>query len=78
MQIRYSQNQKQLNDMITQEEVIVNGKTYLYTKSDKYVLEQVETGARYDEAYDLIPCQYTYVETEEELPIAEEVEEPEQ
>jgi hypothetical protein len=61
--------------MINQQEVIVNGKTYLYTKSDKYVLEQVETGARYDEAYDLIPCQYTYVETDEELAIVEPIEE---
>lgn len=62
--------------MITQEEVIINGKNFLHTLSDKYVLEQVETGARYDEAYDLIPCQYTYVETDAELPIAEQVEEP--
>lgn len=62
--------------MITQEEVILNGKTFLHTISDKYVLEQVETGSRYEEAYDIIPCQYTYIETEEELPTIESIEEP--
>lgn len=60
--------------MITQEEVILNGKTFLHTYSDTYVLEQVETGVLYDEAYDIIPCVYTYVESEEELPIDEQVE----
>jgi hypothetical protein len=49
--------------MITQEEVILNSKTFLHTYSDTYVLEQVETGALYDEAYDIIPCIYTYVES---------------
>ncbi len=61
--------------MITQEEVIINGKNFLHTLSDKYVLEQVETGVRYDEAYDLIPCQYTYLETDDELPVADAIEE---
>lgn len=33
--------------------------------SDKNVkLKQVETGVLYDEAVDLIPCEYTYEETE--------------
>ena len=36
--------------------------------SDKGVkLKQVETGIVYDEAVDLIPCQYTYEETEEHV-----------
>ena len=34
--------------------------------SDKGVkIKQVETGLIYDEAIDLIPCQYTYEETDE-------------
>lgn len=34
--------------------------------SDKGVkLKQVETGITYDEAIDLIPCEYTYEETDE-------------
>ena len=33
-------------------------------------IRQVETGAIYDEAIDVYPCRYTYVETDE--PIEEE------
>lgn len=29
------------------------------------MLLQVETGARYDEAIDVVPCRYTYEETDE-------------
>lgn len=32
------------------------------------MLLQVETGARYDEAIDVIPCRYTYEETDEPIP----------
>ncbi len=39
--------------------------------SDKEVkLLQVETGILYDEAIDIVPCRYTYEETDK--PIAEE------
>lgn len=58
--------------MITQEEKIINGKTFLHTYSNEFVLEQVETGQQYDEAYDIIPCKYTYKETDVKLPIMEE------
>lgn len=57
--------------MITQEEKEINGKMYLHTYSDTYMLRQVETGILYSEAYDVIPCQYTYVESEELLPVEE-------
>ena len=41
--------------------------------SDKGVkLKQVETGLVYDEAIDLIPCEYTYEETDERIEIEEE------
>ena len=54
--------------MIIQKEVNVGSKTLLHTYSDsnKYIL-QVETNTKYDEAYDVIPCRYTYTETEEEI-----------
>ena len=54
--------------MIIQKEVNIGARTLLYTYSDsnKYIL-QVETNTKYDEAYDVIPCRYTYVETEEEI-----------
>ena len=36
--------------------------------SDKGMkLKQVETGVVYDEAIDLIPCQYTYEETDQRV-----------
>ena len=52
--------------MIKQEKVTINNKELLHTYSDsnKYIL-QVETNVEYNEAYDVIPCKYTYTETEE-------------
>lgn len=54
--------------MIKQEKVIINNKELLHTYSDsnKYIL-QVETNVEYNEAYDVVPCKYTYTETEEEI-----------
>ena len=54
--------------MIKQEKTIINNKELLHTYSDnnKYIL-QVETNVKYNEAYDVIPCRYTYIETEEEI-----------
>ncbi len=41
--------------------------------SDRGVkLKQVETGLVYDEAIDLVPCEFTYEETEERMHIEEE------
>ena len=59
--------------MIKQEKVTINNKELLHTYSDnnKYIL-QVETNAKYNEAYDVIPCKYTYKETEEAIVIEEE------
>ena len=59
--------------MIVQKEVNFGSITLLHTYSDsnKYIL-QVETNVKYDEAYDVIPCRYTYVETEEEIEKGEE------
>lgn len=59
--------------MIIQKEVNIGSRTLLHTYSDnkKYIL-QVETNTKYDETYDIIPCRYTYVETEEEIKKKEE------
>ena len=59
--------------MIKQEKVTINNKELLHTYSDsnKYIL-QVETNVEYNEAYDIIPCKYTYKETKEEIVIEEE------
>ena len=51
--------------MIKQEEVILGGNKFLHTYSDKgFYIEQIETGHMYNEAYDVIPCKYTYRETD--------------
>ena len=52
--------------MIKQEKVKIGNRELLHTYSDnnKYIL-QVETNVKYNEAYDVIPCKYTYTETEE-------------
>ena len=54
--------------MIIQKEINFGSRTLLHTYSDsnKYIL-QVETNTKYDEAYDVIPCRYTYTETEEKI-----------
>lgn len=59
--------------MIVQKEVNIGSRTLLHTYSDsnRYIL-QVETNTKYDEAYDVIPCKYTYIETEEEIEKGEE------
>ena len=64
--------------MIKQEEKILGGNTFLHTYSDSgfYIL-QVETGIKYDEAYDVIPCRYTYEETNEKIEIASKNGKPE-
>ena len=59
--------------MIKQEKIIINNKEFLHTYSDsKHYILQVETNVKYDEAYDTIPCKYTYKETKEEIVIEEE------
>ena len=51
--------------MIKQEEIILGGNTFLHTYSDSnFYIEQIETGSIYDETYDVIPCKYTYRETD--------------
>ena len=59
--------------MLKQEKITINNKELLHTYSDnnKYIL-QVETNVKYTEAYDVIPCKYTYKETNEEIVVEEE------
>lgn len=54
--------------MLKQEKITINNKELLHTYSDnnKYIL-QVETNVKYDEAYDITPCKYTYKETKETI-----------
>lgn len=51
--------------MIVQERTTINGTEFLHTYSDSgMMLMQVETGTMYSDAIDVIPCKYTYTETD--------------
>ena len=55
-----------------QTELLKNG-TLIRHYSDKGMkLLQVETGIMYDEAIDIVPCQYTYEETNKRIEVEEE------
>lgn len=57
--------------MIVQERTTINGTEFLHTYSDSgMMLLQTETGTLYGDAIDIIPCRYTYTETEQ--PVEEE------
>ena len=45
---------------------------YHYSDTGKKII-QVETGIVYDEAYDIYPCPYTYIESEEDIASDEEL-----
>lgn len=41
--------------------------------SDRYkMIRQIETGIIYEDAVDIVPCRYTYEETDEPIPEVEE------
>lgn len=54
---------------IISENITMGDRMLIKHKSDsnKYI-RQVETGVEYVSAVDTIPCRYTYVETEREIP----------
>ena len=54
---------------IVVENIKVGERTLIKHKSDnnKYI-RQVETGKEYESAGDVIPCRYTYEETDKDIP----------
>lgn len=57
---------------IVQEEIKIKKTKLVKTYSDQNVLiKQVETGALYGEAIDVIPCPYTYEETDEPITVGD-------
>ena len=54
---------------IKTENIEINGRELIKHESDsgKMIL-QVETGREYSSAVDVIPCRYTYEETEKDIP----------
>lgn len=62
--------------MIVQEKTTINGTEFLHTFSDSgMMLLQVETGTMYSDAIDVIPCKYTYTETDTPIESEEDDEE---
>ena len=53
---------------VIETKIEVNGRTLIKHESDagKYI-RQVETGREYCSAVDVIPCRYTYEETERDI-----------
>ena len=46
----------------------INDKLIRHYSDDGKMIRQVETGLVYVEAVDVIPCRYTYEETDREIP----------
>lgn len=57
--------------MITTEIINIDGKDFQKTQSDTYFIEQIETKVLYEYAIDVIPCKYTYIESDKFLPVEE-------
>ena len=55
-----------------QKELLKNGALIRHYSNIGMKLLQVETGIEYDEAIDIVPCQYTYEETNKRIEVEEE------
>lgn len=55
-----------------QTELLKNGTLIRHFSDNGKKLSQKETGVEYDEAIDIIPCRYTYKETDINVEIEEE------
>lgn len=55
--------------MVISKEIEINGRTLIKHESDAgKIILQVETGREYASAVDVIPCKYTYEETDKDIP----------
>lgn len=52
------------------EELIEDGERIHHYSDQKFMIRQIETGIVYEDAVDVVPCRYTYEETD--IPIVEE------
>ena len=55
--------------MIVQE--YINDLLYTHSDSNHYIIQN-ETGLEYEDAWDTLPCEYTYSESENLIPQREE------
>lgn len=49
-------------------ELVESGQRIRHFSDSSLKILQVETGVVYEDAIDVIPCRYTYVETDEPIP----------
>lgn len=49
------------------EEYIEDGKRVRHYSDEDFKIRQIETGIVYDDAVDVVPCRYTYEETDEPI-----------
>lgn len=60
--------------MIISTEIEVKGRTLIKHESDSgKMIRQIETGREYSSAVDIIPCRYTYVETDKPIEKNEDI-----
>jgi hypothetical protein len=53
-------------------ELLNNGKLIKHYSDQGFVLLQNETGAKYSDPIDIVPCPYTYTETDEKIETEEQ------
>ena len=58
------------------EELVDEGTRVRHYSDEGMYIEQTETGIRYEDAVDVIPCRYSYIETDEPIPSPEPEPEP--
>lgn len=53
-------------------EYLDDGNLIRHYSNEGYFIRQIETGIIYEDAIDVVPCRYTYEETNEKIPVIEE------
>lgn len=53
------------------EQIIEDGKRVRHYSDSAVMIRQIETGNIYEDAVDVVPCRYTYEETDEPIPTEE-------
>lgn len=56
------------------EELIEDGERVYHWSDLNLKIRQIETGVVYDDAIDVVPCRYTYEETDEPIDLPDEPE----
>ena len=54
-------------------EFLNDGTLIKHYSNEGFMLLQVETGVKYSDPIDVVPCAYTYIETDEKVEIEEEI-----